>query len=236
MKKEYSIGITVHNFEHQSTLTLLNSLLEDNIKIDFIIYHQSYFKRILLKIFNSMFKRNSIRKNELLKKIKNIKTFNIKDINSEKCSRVFEKYKPSLVLCNTGIIKQKTIKNHPNTYLLNVHGSRLPEYRGASNLHWALWDSKDIYVTVHRINNGIDEGDILYQELLIKNSGDNIDHDKLSNLDLLITSAVPRALKQFLTCKSTFIKQDNIGNPMMRYYSMHPILLKILEKNYKNNE
>lgn len=228
MKKEYSIGLTVHNFESQDTILLLKYLTEADIKIDFIIYHQNYFKRILILIANTILKRNSIEKTGLLNKIKPVKTFNIKDINSDKCTEVFKMFKPSLVLCNTGIIKQKTIKNNPDTYLLNTHGSKLPEHRGVSNLHWALWDKKDIWVTIHRINNGIDEGDILYQELLIKNN-ENI-KDKLPNLDHLIKRAVPKAIIKFLNGEQVFTKQDYVGDLTKRYYSMHPIILDILNK------
>jgi folate-dependent phosphoribosylglycinamide formyltransferase PurN len=228
MKKKYSIGLTVHNLENPDILILFKCLIDASINIDFIIYHQNYFKRNLLRFINTILGKDSDEKKIMLKKVKNIKTFNIKDINSIKCDTVLKMYEPSLVLCNTGIIKQKTIKNNPNTYLLNVHGSKLPEYRGVSNIHWALWEKKDIWVTVHRINNGIDEGDILYQELLIKND-ENLP-EKLSNLNFLVKSAIPKAILNFLNNDNTFVEQEYIGDLTKRWYSMHPIILNIINK------
>lgn len=228
MREKYSIGLTVHNLENTDTLLLFKSLVDASIKIDFIIYHQNYLKRRLLRLVNTILRKDSDEKKILLKKVKSIKTFNITDINSTKCDTVLKIYNPSLVLCNTGIIKQKTIKNNPRTYLLNVHGSKLPEYRGVSNIHWALWEKKDIWVTVHRINNGIDEGDVLHQELLIKNDKNLLEN--LSNLDFLIKSAIPKAILKFLNNENTFVKQEYIGDLTKRWYSMHPIILNILNK------
>jgi folate-dependent phosphoribosylglycinamide formyltransferase PurN len=201
--RPFKNGLTVHNFEHPQTLAILNHFVQQEIKLDFIIFHQKPFKRKILNLKNFLLNRNSHLKNELFEKFKNVDIYNIPNINSKEAANVFKKYAPSLVLCNTGIITKKTINNHPDTFLLNVHGSQLPKYRGVSNLHWALWDKEDIYVSVHRINNGIDEGDIL-------------------------PFIACKAIKKFNNNEIQFIKQDCLGEPMMQYYSMHPILQKIV--------
>jgi methionyl-tRNA formyltransferase len=231
MNNKYQIGITIHNFENEQTLLLLKTLISEQINIDFIVYHQNNFKRKILRILKRLFFRDSKEKLELLKKIKNITTYNIKDINSKAFNKVIINHEQSLIICNTGIIKQKLIKNNPNTILINVHESKLPEYRGVSNVSWALWDKKDIYVTIHRINNGIDEGDILYQELLIKYD-ENI-KQSLSQLHFLTKLALCKAIKKFQNGEISFKQQIHIGDLSKRYYSMHPILQNILNKRIK---
>lgn len=226
--RPYKNGLTVHNFEHPQTLAILKHFVQQEIKLDFIIFHQKPYKRKILKLKNFLLKRNSNLKNELLEKFKNVDIYNIPNINSKEAANVFKKYAPSLIFCNTGIITKKTINNHPDTFLLNVHGSELPKYRGVSNLHWALWDKADIYVTVHRINNGIDEGDILYQEMALKNNGDLISSGKVDELINLLPFITCKAIKKFNNNEIQFIKQDCLGEPMMQYYSMHPILQKIV--------
>jgi folate-dependent phosphoribosylglycinamide formyltransferase PurN len=222
------IGLTVHNFEHPQTLTILKHFVQQEIKLDFIIFHQNPYKRKIIEFKNFILKRNSNLKSELLEEIKNIDIHNISNINSKEAANVFKKYAPSLIFCNTGIITKKTINDHPDTFLLNVHGSQLPKYRGVSNLHWALWDKADIYVTVHRINNGIDEGDILYQEMALKNAGDLISSGKVDELINLLPLITCKAIKKFNNNEIQFISQDYLGEPMMQYYSMHPILQKIV--------
>lgn len=228
MKRLYKNGLTVHNFENPQTLAILKHFIEQDIKLDFIIFHQKPYKRKIIELKNFLLKRNSNLKKELREEIKHIDIYNIPNINSKEASNVFNKYAPSLIFCNTGIITKKTINIHPDTFLLNTHGSQLPKYRGVSNLHWALWDNADIYVTVHRINNGIDEGDILYQEMALKNTGDLISSGKVDELINLLPFITCKAIKKFNNNEIQFIHQDYLGEPMMQYYSMHPILQKIV--------
>lgn len=50
---------------------------------------------------------------------------------------------------------------------INVHGSLLPQYRGAAPIHWAVMNGeKETGVTTFRLQHAIDTGDILLQEKL----------------------------------------------------------------------
>jgi methionyl-tRNA formyltransferase len=50
-------------------------------------------------------------------------------------------------------------------HLFNIHFSLLPEYKGAHTAIWPILDGKDYSgVTLHRIDPGIDTGEIIYQE------------------------------------------------------------------------
>lgn len=52
-----------------------------------------------------------------------------------------------------------------STNLFNIHFSLLPEYKGAHTAIWPILEGKDYSgVTLHRIDPGIDTGEIIYQE------------------------------------------------------------------------
>jgi methionyl-tRNA formyltransferase len=50
---------------------------------------------------------------------------------------------------------------------LNVHYSPLPRYRGRANVNWAMINNEPFAaITIHRITPGLDEGNILFQQLI----------------------------------------------------------------------
>ncbi|MBO3463334.1 methionyl-tRNA formyltransferase [Aetokthonos hydrillicola Thurmond2011] len=50
---------------------------------------------------------------------------------------------------------------------INVHYSPLPQYRGRANVNWAMInDERFAAITIHRISPELDEGNILFQQLI----------------------------------------------------------------------
>jgi methionyl-tRNA formyltransferase len=50
---------------------------------------------------------------------------------------------------------------------INVHYSPLPQYRGRANVNWAIInDEPCAAITIHKISPGLDEGNILFQQLI----------------------------------------------------------------------
>jgi methionyl-tRNA formyltransferase len=50
--------------------------------------------------------------------------------------------------------------------MINIHGEILPDYQNAQSIIWQLYNgSPETGFTIHKINNKIDQGDILYQEV-----------------------------------------------------------------------
>ena len=71
------------------------------------------------------------------------------------------------------IFKTK-IMNLPKLKTINCHAGKLPFYRGRNILNWALInDEKEFGITVHYIDEGIDTGDIILQNLFPINDLDN---------------------------------------------------------------
>src|SRR5829696_2559837 len=57
--------------------------------------------------------------------------------------------------------------NMPPMGTINVHGSLLPQYRGAAPINWAIINGeKETGVTTFKLKHEIDTGDILLQEII----------------------------------------------------------------------
>ncbi|MFT6323146.1 MAG: methionyl-tRNA formyltransferase, partial [Halieaceae bacterium] len=72
--------------------------------------------------------------------------------------------------------------NMPELGTVNVHGSLLPQYRGAAPINWAIINGdQETGVTVFRLKHEIDTGDILLRKSIPITSVDNAEtvHDKL---------------------------------------------------------
>lgn len=62
------------------------------------------------------------------------------------------------------IVDENIIKI-PRLYALNIHGSLLPKYRGRTPHVWAIINGESITgITIHKIEKGVDTGDILLQK------------------------------------------------------------------------
>ncbi|MBH8561055.1 methionyl-tRNA formyltransferase [Nostoc sp. CENA67] len=58
---------------------------------------------------------------------------------------------------------------------INVHYSPLPYYRGRANVNWAIInDEPCAAITIHKISPGLDEGNILFQQLIPIGLNDNV--------------------------------------------------------------
>ena len=71
------------------------------------------------------------------------------------------------------IIRSELIELFPKKFI-NCHAGKLPEYRGRNILNWALInDEKEIGVTCHFIDEGVDTGDIIMQKTFAVNDTDD---------------------------------------------------------------
>jgi len=73
------------------------------------------------------------------------------------------------------IFKEKLIAI-PKEGCINIHNSRLPKYRGMLPNFWQMYHGeKAVGTTVHRINAGVDDGEILIQKETAIQPGDSLD-------------------------------------------------------------
>ena len=100
--------------------------------------------------------------------------------------------------------------NMPRLGTFNLHGSLLPQYRGAAPINWAIINGdKETGVTTFFLKHEIDTGDIIYKESIPILPTDNAGtvHDKLMELGADLTV---RTLDDIIADRVRPIPQDTI--------------------------
>ena len=251
-------GISTFSLDDPLFLIQLDSLLEQDIKPDFILLHNAGALNRLrkyLRLFSKLIRQEragSLRylrnlkakhisiagtnkANQISEKasvfLKSTRILHAGGINEANTIRLIRQQAPALIVCNSGILREEVLQC-PDIVFLNVHASRLPAYRGMNNVEWALLEEQQIYATIHRIAREIDEGDILFQEKL--------ELGKLSSIAEYRNAAfakshalLGKAIKEYLHGLINFIAQSDKGKPLFQYYSMHPLLKECLERKLK---
>uniref|UniRef100_A0A7C5Z031 Methionyl-tRNA formyltransferase n=1 Tax=Caldicellulosiruptor owensensis TaxID=55205 RepID=A0A7C5Z031_9FIRM len=95
--------------------------------------------------------------------------------NNEEFFKLLKEINPdTIVVVAYGKILPKEILEIPKHGCINVHASLLPEYRGAAPIQRALMDGKEYTgITIMKMDEGLDTGDILLQkEVKIENDDD----------------------------------------------------------------
>ncbi len=124
----------------------------------------SAVKRLALVHNMDLYQPEKIRESEWVKKIQ--------EINPD-----------MIVVAAYGQIIPQSILDIPKYGCINVHGSILPKYRGASPIHYALLDgAKETGVTIMKMDAGMDTGDIIQISKTEIVESDNLKslHDKLA--------------------------------------------------------
>ncbi len=79
----------------------------------------------------------------------------------------------------------EVVWNMPPMGTINVHGSLLPQYRGAAPINWAIINGeKETGVTTFKLKHEIDTGDVLLQEIIPidENETAGMLHDKMKEI------------------------------------------------------
>ena len=99
----------------------------------------------------------------------------------------------AIIVVAYGKILPKYILNYPKFGCINLHGSLLPEYRGAAPMQRAIMQGKDVVgVTTMFMAEGLDTGDMLEKAEMTLTDDDNFEtvHDTLAEIgsDLLLST------------------------------------------------
>ncbi|HIJ70277.1 MAG TPA: methionyl-tRNA formyltransferase [Planctomycetes bacterium] len=92
-----------------------------------------------------------------------IETISPQNPNEAEVQKYLQQFDADLfVLAAYGkILKQQTI-DIPKLMCLNLHGGRLPEYRGSSPMNWVLINGEDSFgLSIIKVDSGVDTGDVL---------------------------------------------------------------------------
>ena len=114
-----------------------------------------------------------------------------------------------IVVVAYGKILPENVLNYPKYGCVNVHGSLLPEYRGAAPMQRAILDGKTVTgITTMYMDVGLDTGDMLLREEIAIEENDNFEdiHDKLGACGARLIVETLEALKNGTAPR---IKQDD---------------------------
>ena len=119
-------------------------------------------------------------------------------------------------------ILQSDILSIPPFGFINCHAGKLPFYRGRNPLNWVLInDEKEFGITVHYIDEGIDTGDIIIQDIF-----QITDHDSYSTLldkaKLGCALSMEKAINKMINGDVQRIPQNSI-NPVGTYFGKRTI-------------
>jgi methionyl-tRNA formyltransferase len=96
-------------------------------------------------------------------------------------------------------------------WFLNVHAGKLPDYRGRNVINWALINGeRELGITVHVVDEGIDTGDILLQRSLPVGWRDTYG-DVLARVVSEIPSLVVDVVEQIATGRAVARSQGGLG-------------------------
>lgn len=133
-----------------------------------------------------------------------------------------------------GYIPKKVFET-PRRGFVNIHTELLPDYRNAQSIIWPIHNGEtQTGFTIHRINEFIDRGDILYQEaypIIFRRSFEQTVKENLK-------TAFKKVPLAFLNLCENFDHYDNRGNHQSKgnAYTTPTIgqFVNMLGQNYKN--
>jgi methionyl-tRNA formyltransferase len=125
------------------------------------------------------------------------------DLNSKGFIGVISQYDPDLFISVASpIIFKEELIRMPKLDCINIHSAPLPHYRGMLPSFWQLLKGEEYAgITIHRIDAGIDTGDIILQDRVKINSQES--------LDSLIRKSKKRGAHMMISVANSY-KQGNV--------------------------
>lgn len=176
LNKQFTIDYIIYE-KKVATLNLIKSRVK---KFGILkVINQILFQTaivFLLKLFSKS-RINEIQKQFGLEnsEIPSKKLINVDSVNCDDCLKVLKQIEPDLIIVNGTRIISKNILNNVQALFINIHVGITPEYRGVHGAYWALVnnDAQNCGVTVHKVDEGIDTGDLIKQSTIKITSKDN---------------------------------------------------------------
>lgn len=158
IKKNKKYIATIYIFPNIDNKNSRNNHILNIIKrssIQFLI-----FKFITISIYNFLSKCN---RSDFIYFLKENKiSFSYEKIIDDNILKKINNINPKVIFNCSPIIISKSFISKISIPLVNFHGAKLPQYRGAANYFWVMInDEKETNGTLHYINNKLDSGDII---------------------------------------------------------------------------
>ena len=139
-----------------------------------------------------------------------LEVFQPENINDEESIKRMKEFNPDIILVVAyGQILSSYILSIPKIGCINIHGSLLPEYRGAAPINRAIINGeKETGITFMFMNEKVDAGEIIFQEK-INILPDETCGELYYRLSDLSADTLPKLLEKIKSGKIERIPQDN---------------------------
>jgi methionyl-tRNA formyltransferase len=106
-----------------------------------------------------------------------VRTLRTGDLNAPEFLAQLARWDPDLIVSVAAPqVFREALIGLPRRGCINIHSSKLPKYRGMLPNFWQMFHGeKTVGTTIHRINAGIDDGDILMQTETPIDTGESLD-------------------------------------------------------------
>ena len=140
---------------------------------------QVLFQLIIVKFLNLS---SAVRKQQILQNfsfdssdLPAEKIKRVASVNDDACLQLLQTIAPQLLIVNGTRIISKRVLDGVSATFINLHAGITPQYRGVHGAYWALVnkDAQHCGVTVHRVDTGIDTGDVISQRTISPEPRDN---------------------------------------------------------------
>jgi methionyl-tRNA formyltransferase len=132
---------------------------------------------ISIKLFKGKFPGAFSVEHILLKN--NVKIIEVKNINSKESVQYLNSLNLDIIFSIAASqIFKKDVLNIPKIGCFNIHTSKLPKNRGMMPNFWSLYNfehENTSAVTIHKMNETLDDGEILFQKLFNLDSKETLD-------------------------------------------------------------
>lgn len=116
-----------------------------------------------------------------------------------------------VVMYSFDVILNSTIIDIPNLKIINIHAGKVPSYRGANVLNWAIINGeKEIGVTVHEAKTQVDSGPVI-GEWLIPIDNEDTAKSVREKIGESVLKHLPQTLSDYFLNKITPRKQSALG-------------------------
>ena len=228
MKYE-TIGLITYNYSHLKTEQVFENLLRKRLCYKF-------------KFYALPFKNRSVRNVTFLHRPDQFSSVSIESIANyhnieyKICStdNDIDNSCDIYILLGGGILSEECVRDKK---ILNCHPGIIPLVRGLDAFKWSIYDMKPLGVTLHYINENIDDGEVISVERTNVYKSDNItslarrhyetEIDMISNFDYYLSN--PK--NEFENCDKNEAKRRmnvEIEQKMLKSFNLY------LEKFYKD--
>ncbi len=152
---------------------------------------------------------------------KKISVFQPLKINAPLLVRKIKKMSPDLiVMAGYNQILKKEIIKIPKKGVINLHGGKLPQYRGSSTLNWMIINGEtEGGVAIISIDRGVDTGDIIAEENFEIKPDDTI-QDVVDKTDKIFPSLLIKIIREI---KNGVVKRKPQSlEEGVYYHTRHP--------------